>query len=155
MALTLDDDQAARLLELLGLPADTSDIDLVLATVEDLANQTSAPKPSDVAASAKAHGLEVIDADTLTALRNDAAEGRRLVVAAAQQRITAAVDKAVARGAITPARREHWIKLASADEAMLDVLASTPDETAVALTEMGHGVDSDGPHGGDADAWFR
>jgi hypothetical protein len=36
MALTFDDTQAASLLDMLGLPPDTTDIDTVLATITDL-----------------------------------------------------------------------------------------------------------------------
>lgn len=155
MALTFDDDQAGKLLELLGLPGDTMDVDTILATVEDAVKQAGEQKPSDVAASAKRLGLEVLDNDTIEALRRDAAEGRQIKAAAEAQRIAAAVGTAISKGKITVARREHWVKLITHDPAMADVLASVPDETAVPLTEIGHGVDSEGPQGADADAWFR
>lgn len=155
MTLTFDDQQPARLLDLLGLPADTTDSDLVLATVEDLTQQAaSMQKPSDVAASAKAIGMELVDNDAIESLRRDAAEGRQIKAAAERQRIEAAVDTAVNRGAITPARKQHWIALAAADPGMLDVLAATPDETAMPITELGHGIDLTGDHP-NADEWFR
>ncbi|EUA09287.1 hypothetical protein I546_4165 [Mycobacterium kansasii 732] len=56
MALTFDDEQAAKLFDSLGLPADTSDVETVLATVADLAAQAagvSAEKPSTIAAAAR------------------------------------------------------------------------------------------------------
>ena len=84
MALTFDDDQAAALLELLGLPTHTTDIDTILATVKDAATPTDG-KPSDVAAAAKRAGLEVVDEDTIAALRRDAAEGRQIKAAAEQR----------------------------------------------------------------------
>lgn len=60
------------------------------------------------------------------------------------------------KGKISVARRQHSIALGSADPAMLDVLASTPLETAVPLNDIGYGVDSEGTGGpADADAWFR
>lgn len=55
MTLTFDDTQAAALLEALGLPADTDDPDLVVATAVDLAAQAAeinAEKPSTIAAAA-------------------------------------------------------------------------------------------------------
>jgi hypothetical protein len=77
MALQPDDHQAAVLLAALGLPADTDDPDLVVATVADLAAQAAGintEKSSTIAAAARKAGLEVIDTDSLTALEHDAQE---------------------------------------------------------------------------------
>lgn len=156
MALTLTDEQTAALLEALGLPPDTVDADLVVDTTKDLAAQAQAldpAKPSTVAAAAKRNGLEVIDPATLSALRADAQEGRNLAAAAAQQRITAAVDDAIGKGKITPARRQHWEALIKADPGMADVLASVPNETAVPLTELGHSNEPSSDRDGDS-GWF-
>ncbi|SBS79258.1 Mu-like prophage I protein [uncultured Mycobacterium sp.] len=155
MALTFDDTQAASLLELLGLPADTTDIDTILATVKDaVASEPMDSKPSAVAAAAKRAGLEVIDNDTLTALRAEAIEGRQIKAAAARQKIEDTVTTAISKGKITLSRRKHWVDLITADPGMADVLASVPDETAVPLTEIGHGVDSEGGPGEKREAWF-
>lgn len=157
MALTLDDTQAATLLELLGLPADTDDPQLVLDTIADLAAQVAEidpAKPSTVAAAAKRAGLEVLDNDTAAALRREAQEGRQIKAAAERQKIEASVGDAIDKGKITPGRRKHWIDLITADPGMADVLASVPNETAVPMTEIGHGVDSDGPPGQPHDQWF-
>ena len=145
MELTFDDTQAAALLEALGLPADTEDVDLIVATATDLAAQVQAldpAKPSTVAAAAARNGMEVLDKDTAAALRRDAQEGRRIAAAAAKQRIEASVDDAVAKGKITPARRNHWVTLIEADPGMADVLAATPNETAVPMTEGGHSANT-------------
>lgn len=152
----LTPEQSAQLLELLGLPADTTDPELILATIDDLAKQAADAanqKPSDVAAAAKKQGLDVIDADTLTALRHDAAQGRQLVAATAAQKIAASVDDAISKGKITAARRKHWVTLIEADPAMADVLAAVPDETAVPLAEIGHGG-GDNEGGPGRDDWF-
>ncbi|WP_422748012.1 hypothetical protein ACN27E_07900 [Mycobacterium sp. WMMD1722] len=155
MALTFTDDQATALLDLLGLPSDTTDIDTILATVKDAVGQPiDDAKPSAVAAAAKRVGLEVVDTDTLTALRHDAAEGRQIKAAAARQAVEDAVDKAIGKGKITFSRRKHWVDLIAADPGMADVLASVPDETAVPLTEIGHGVEASAPHSETAE-WFR
>lgn len=61
MALTFNDEQAAALIEALGLAADTTEVDLILATVADLAAQAAGmnpEKPSTVAAAARKAGLE-------------------------------------------------------------------------------------------------
>lgn len=156
MTLTFDDDQAGKLLDALGLPADTTDVELVLAAVVDLAAQAAGmnpEKPSTVAAAARKAGLEVVDTATLTALRHDAQEARTLKAAAVQQRIEAAVDDAVTKGKITAARKQHWVTLCTHDEKMLDVLASVPNETAVPMTEAGHSLEP-ADAGSDQPAWF-
>lgn len=156
MALTFDDTQAATLLDALGLPADTADVETVLATVVDLAAQAAGmnpEKPSTVAAAARKAGLEVVDTATLTALRHDAQEARTLKAAAVQQKIEAAVDDAVSKGKITAARKGHWVTLCTHDEKMLDVLAAVPNETAVPMTELGHSIEP-ADAGADGPAWF-
>jgi hypothetical protein len=155
MALTFDDTQAAALLESLGLPPETTDIDLILATVADLAAQAAAmnpesrpPWPQRPARPAS----RSIDTQTLAALRTDAAEARQLAAAAKQQKIEAAVDEALRLGKIPPSRRKHWITLCTNDEDMLAELAAVPNETAVPMTELGHSVDVD--ENADKPAWF-
>ncbi|MDC8980503.1 phage protease [Mycobacterium marinum] len=156
MALTFDDDQAAALLDALGLPVDTTDLELILAAVADLVEQSTGgeQKPSNVIAAAKRQGLDVVDADALAALRAEAAEGRQIKAAAARQKIEDAVDAAINKGKITVARRKHWLNLIEADPGMAEVLASVPDETAVPLTEIGHGQ-ADEATNGPTDAWFH
>lgn len=151
MALTFTDEQAAMLLELLGLPADTADIETVLATVKD-AVAPAEQKPSDVAAAAKRAGLEVIDNDTLTALRAEATEGRQIKAAAERQRVEDSVADAISKGKITFANKKHWINLITADPDMADVLAGVPNEIAVPMTEIGHGVGND--EGAPPQGWF-
>jgi hypothetical protein len=147
MALTFDDDQAGALLEALGLPNNTNDVDLAVQTAHDLTVQVEAldpAKPSTVAAAAKRHGLDLIDHDTHEVLKHDAAEGRRIAAAAARAKVEAAVDDAVNKGKITAARRKHWVELISADEKMADVLAAVPNELAVPLHEVGHSAEMNG-----------
>jgi hypothetical protein len=154
MALTFNDEQAAALIEALALPAETDDIALILATVADLAAQAAGmnpEKPSTVAAAARKAGLEVVDTDTLATLRHDAAEGRKIAAAAAQQKIEATVEDAISKGKITPARRKHWVTLILADPGMGEVLASVPNETAVPMTEIGHSLE---PELAESSAWF-
>jgi hypothetical protein len=157
MTLTFDDTQTASLLEALGLPADTDDLDLIVATVVDLAAQVAGmtpEQPSSVAAAARRHGMEVIDTDTADALRRDAQAGRQIAAAAAKAKVEAAVSDAVDRGKITPARRKHWVSLIEADPAMADVLAAVPNETAVPLSELGHSMDGAQDDLAERGAWF-
>ena len=139
-------EQITGLLVALGLPEDTTDPQLVIDTVVDLAEQVEQldpARPSTVAAAAKRSGLEVLDKETVATLRRDAATGRQLAAAAARQKVEASVDKAIDRGAIPLARRKHWVELLAADPAMEQHLAATPDGTAVALTEVGHSTEKD------------
>ncbi|MGV0796191.1 phage protease [Mycolicibacterium elephantis] len=143
--MTFTEELIAALLEALGLPADTEDPQLVVDTVADLAAQAAGmnpERPSTVAAAARRHGLELVDHDTHEALKRDAAEGRKIAAAAARAKVEAAVDDAVTKGKITPARRKHWVELITADPGMADVLAAVPAETAVPMSEVGHSADN-------------
>jgi len=157
MALTFDDTQTAALLEALGLPADTDDADLIVATAHDLATQVEGldpAKPSTVAAAAARHGMEVIDKPTADALRRDAQEGRRVIAAAAKAKVEAAVDQAIDPGRIMPSRKKHWVTLCENDETMLQHLASIAPGTAVPLNEVGHAADMSGDATPEQAAWF-
>ncbi len=113
MTRTFSDEQTAALLEALGLQPDTDDAQLVVDTAADLAAQAAGmnpEQPSTVAAAARRHGLELVDHDTHEALKRDAAEGRKIAAAAARAKVEAAVDDAVNKGKITPARRKHWVE---------------------------------------------
>jgi hypothetical protein len=147
MTLTFDETQTAAVLEALGLPPDSDDPELVVATAADLAAQAQAldpARPSTVAAAAKRNGMEVVDIESLAALRADAQEGRQIAAAAAKAKVEAAVEDAVNKGKITPGRRKAWVQLIEADPGMADVLAAVPPETAVSLNEIGHSADNTG-----------
>lgn len=140
----------------LGLDA-TATPDDVLAAIGDLVTSEAADagKPSAIAAAAGKIGLQVIDEATVTELRAAADEGRRIKAAAAQQHREHVVDTAVRRGAITPARRQHWLTLLQHDPEMEQVLASTPDETAYPIRELGHSGDVDDTTPPGTAGWVR
>lgn len=150
-------EQFSKLLELLGLPVDTVDAQLILDTVKDAVTASTAEgaQPSAVAAAARRNGLEVLDTDTMAALRRDANEGRQIKAAAERKAVEDAVSDAISKGKITVARRKHWVTLLTADPGMTEVLASIPNETAVPLTEVGHGVDAEGGRLADTAEWFH
>ncbi|MFG1785689.1 hypothetical protein ACGFIU_24920 [Rhodococcus oryzae] len=140
----------ARLLEALGLAADT-DPETVIVAVEEL---TLAPGSENAVAAAAV--LASAGRDALDQLRADAEQGRAIAAAAKKREVTDKVHASIHRGAIPPARKQHWIDLIEADPTMADTLASIPDDT-IPLREIGHGVDPDA--GGDdlieAATWFR
>ncbi|MFH5207572.1 phage protease [Antrihabitans sp. NCIMB 15449] len=139
------------LTEALGLPED-ADAETVVAAVEDLVT-TPDLDPAKAATVAAAAGLTMVDPHSLAALQRDAKRGRELTVAAARREVESDVEKALRRGAITPARRDHWVTLCAADPHMRTVLAGMPDEMAVPISETGHGQDGDGVV--EKAQWFR
>lgn len=131
------------LTEALGLPED-ADADTVVATVEDVVT-TPDLDPAKASTVAAAAGLTVVDPVSLAALQADAQRGRELIVEAARRDVEGEVEKAVRRGAITPARAPHWVTLCAADPEMRKTLAAMPDEMAVPMSAIGHGISDDGP----------
>ena len=129
------------LTEAVGLPED-ADAETVVAAVED-AVTTPDLDPAKASTVAAAAGLTVVDPDSLAALQRDAKRGRELIVEAARRDVESEVDKAVTRGAITPARKQHWVTLCAADPEMRKTLAAMPDQMAVPMTEIGHANSAD------------
>ncbi len=150
MALTFDDDPAAQLLQVLGLPDDTTDPDLILATVTDMAKADG----GDAVAAAKRAGLATIDPDSLVQLRADAQRGRDLTIAAAKAEVEEIVTKAIQAGKIPVARRGHWTNLITNDKALADVLAAMPDDL-IPMTEMGHSLVAESDELAERSDWFR
>lgn len=150
MALTLNDTQEAELLKLLGLPEaepGEADVEVVMATIVDLAAQVQAldpEKPSTVHAAAARNGMEVLDKDTAAALRRDAQAGRQAAAAAAAAKVESAVDDAIDKGKVMASRRKHWITLCTNDPEMVTHLASIAPGTAIPLAEIGHAADTTG-----------
>ena len=140
------------LTEAMGLPED-ADAETVVAAVEDLVT-TPDLDPAKAATVAAAAGLTMVDPDSLAALQRDAKKGRELIVAAARREVESDVEKAVARGAIVPARKSHWVTLCAADPEMRRHLAAMPNDMAVPMKPIGHaqGVDEDIVERAD---WFR
>ena len=135
-----------RLLEALALPADTTDPELVALAVED-----AITAPASGQQTAAAAGLTQVDPDTLAALRRDAEQGRAIAAAAVQRDRAQLVAAAVNRGSITPARRQHWLTVLSADPGMADTLASLPAGLVPVTGELGHATES----ATEPAAWFH
>ncbi|WP_457063332.1 head maturation protease, ClpP-related [Mycobacteroides abscessus] len=122
------------------------DTDEDATTTEDDSAEVGAGTAVDgkelVAAAAKA-GLVLMDPARVAKLESDAAAGalaRQTQVAEAHAKV---VDSAVAKGKITAPRRDHFLALMKADpEGTTALLDSIPAETAVPLTEIGHGTEA-------------
>ncbi|ORA62201.1 head maturation protease, ClpP-related [Mycobacteroides franklinii] len=97
----------------------------------------------ELAAAAAKAGLVLMDPARVSKLESDAAAGavaRATQIAEAHAKV---VDAAVAKGKITPPRRDHFLTLMKADpEGTTALLDSIPAETAVPLTEFGHGTEA-------------
>ncbi|MEC4763365.1 hypothetical protein VT930_09635 [Mycobacterium sherrisii] len=150
MALTFNDDQATQLLQFLGLPDDTTDLDLILSTIADMAKADG----GDPVAAAKRAGLATIDPDSLLQLRADAQKGRDLAAAAAKHEVEQKVEAAIHAGKIPPSRRKHWVQLISSDAGMAEVLASMPDNL-IPMNEIGHSLGGDNNQLAERADWFR
>jgi hypothetical protein len=145
VALTLTDEQESALREALGLD-EAADGDALVAAAEELATtpEAEASTGGEQAAASAARlpdGVVAIERDVLASLQSDAAQGRAAAERQEREDRERLVDAALRRGAITQARREHWLTSLRADPAMAATLQSLPDELAVPLTEVGHGKD--------------
>lgn len=150
-AIAFDEEQGTKLLELLGLPADTdpADIAAILAVIEDLAKVDA----GDPIAAAKKAGLATIDPESLTHLQAEAQKGRDLIAASARRVVEDKVTAAIKAGKIPPHRKSHWVTLVSNDGALGEVLASMP-ANVIPVDPIGHGQDGDDNLTEEA-AWFR
>ncbi|SKU91184.1 Mu-like prophage I protein [Mycobacteroides abscessus subsp. abscessus] len=141
-----DEEVLAALDKLASTEQEDTDEDTTTTTTEDDSAEAGAGTAVDgkelVAAAAKA-GLVLMDPARVAKLESDAAAGalaRQTQVAEAHAKV---VDAAVAKGKITPPRRDHFLALMKADpEGTTALLDSIPAETAVPLTEVGHGTEA-------------
>ncbi|WP_128646336.1 phage protease [Rhodococcus sp. BS-15] len=124
-------EQLTRLMEALGLKPDETDAEVVVLAVEDLATA-----PVDAAAVAAKTGGLVIDPTVYETLKAEAERGRTVAAAAATREREQAVNAAITKGAIPPARKAHWMTVLEADPTMAKVLASMPN--VIPLEELGH-----------------
>lgn len=141
-----DEEVLAALDKLASTEQEDTDEDTTTTTAEDDSVEAGAGTAVDgkelVAAAAKA-GLVLMDPARVAKLESDAAAGalaRQTQVAEAHAKV---VDAAVAKGKITAPRRDHFLALMKADpEGTTALLDSIPAETAVPLTEVGHGTEA-------------
>jgi ATP-dependent protease ClpP protease subunit len=146
-------------LQKLGLDADADEAAIeaaIAALPED--GDTEPPEPpeltaEDVSKAAAKLGLTVVDGakamavdktayDQLVVQARDGAEARAQQV---REQDDATIRGALASGRITPASEAEWRKsLASNREGTKSLIATLPENKALAVDEIGHGVDSEG-----------
>lgn len=158
------------LAESLGLSADAADEDVLKAardalglTDDDSADDTAdgdaadsgsgeASPVGELAAAAANAGLVLMDPAKVAELQAGAAAGAQALANQVAAAHAAVVDDAIAKGKITPARREHFRALMKADEkGTTELLAGIPNETAVPMTEVGHSLDPQASADGNLD----
>lgn len=134
-------------LQKLGLDAD-ADADAINAAIAALPDDvdegtaTGEATPDQIAAAAKKLGLTVLDSGVAQQLTADAAAGREARDRQQREDDAKIVDTAIAKGKITPARRDHFLASMAADrEGTTTLLEKTLQESAIPLTEMGHATE--------------
>jgi ATP-dependent protease ClpP protease subunit len=136
---------SASVLTKLGLDADADEaaieaaVDAALATPEPDPAPVVEPTLEQATQVAARAGLATITTEALEALQASAAQGAQARAQQVRESDERAVDAAIARGAVAPARRDHHLAALAADRdghtAVLGALASG----LVPLAEMGHG----------------
>ncbi|WP_104084240.1 head maturation protease, ClpP-related [Cryobacterium sp. Y11] len=130
--LDMSDILKAGLLERLGVTDSAITDESLLAAVDVVLDQATAPTVSAVPA-----GTVLIDSAVLSDLQASAALGRKASEAQDSARRAAIVDSAVADGRIAPASRDLWLtNLAASEEGTTAVIASLSKNT-VPVTEIG------------------
>lgn len=137
----------------LGLAENQVDDDTVLAALDEALNERASDEtpPTAVAelsadalaAAAANHGLAVVDQDTFTEVRRQAAEGAALAKQMANQDRERTVDAAISTGRIAASSREVWLNKLEADPSEADVLNGFPAGT-IPVGEIGHNGDAVG-----------
>lgn len=135
----------------LGLDAEADDDAIIAKVVELNARPESvelvAPAEPTLAVAQQAvakAGMVTIEAEALESLRSQAESGAQARAQQIREGDERAVDAAIARGAVAPARRDHHLAALAADRdghgAVLTALASG---LVVPMAEVGHGVSND------------
>lgn len=137
-AVAFSDEQLTDLRQRLEL-ADDADGDAVLAAVDGLIEQVTAPLPASEPP-ALPDGVVAIDAAQLEELRADAQAGREARAEQLRARREQLVAAAINDGRIPPVRREHWLAQLDVDPGAEQVLAAlTPG-----LVPVGEPIGSNG-----------
>lgn len=132
---------ARRIRETLGLP-EAATADEIWTAFESMMQGRDAAR---AAAPALPAGVVAVPRADLDQLRADATRP-------AEQERARVVDAAIARGAVTPAQREVYLRAMAVDPAgTTGTLTALPDSHAVPLGQLGHGYDAETT---DATGWF-
>lgn len=100
------------------------------------------PELAAAVATVQSAGQAVVDAERLRRLEEQAAQGAQALAAQTAAAHARVVDDAIGLGKILPAQRGQYLALMKADaDTTAKLLADTPPEALVPLTELGHSLD--------------
>lgn len=144
-------------LQKLGLDADADEA-AIEAAIDELTSEDSGdgdgdgegasatqtePSVEQVAAVAAKYGLTVMDKAVAEQLSAQAREGAEARAQQIREQDDAVIRDALQKGKILPANKAEWRKnLESNREGITALLASMPENKALAVAEVGHGVDN-------------
>ncbi|MDJ1113229.1 head maturation protease, ClpP-related [Microbacterium dauci] len=130
--LDMSDTPLADIRERLGIPADSTDEQL-LAAVEELSVRAAVTTPPSIPA-----GTQLIDSTVLEQIQNQASQGAQALATQTEERRTRVLDQALAEGRITAASRATWAALLETNETgTTEALNSLPKNTALPVVELG------------------
>ncbi len=143
-------------LQKLGLDADADEAAIEAAIEAALASddtsgsdggtttEAAEATPEQVAAVAAKLGLTVMDSAVAEQLQAQARDGAAARAQQIREQDDATIRDAIAKGKILPANKDEWRKnLESNREGITALLATMPENTALAVSEVGHGVDNE------------
>lgn len=127
-----------QLVKRLGIDAAADEDTIIAALDEALQEQVTEPKAPTLP-----EGAVAIEASVLEELRVNAALGAQARQNQEHAECVALVEAKVKSGAVTPARREHWLNALKADRVGAEALLATLADGLVPLDEIGHAGDGD------------
>lgn len=131
------DDLKAGLRDRLGVSNASASDDELLAAVDEITDQATAPTLTATAAP----GTTLIDSDALAQLQADAQAGREARAEQVRTRREHIVDSALADGRIAPTNRDGWLAQLEANEESATTLIESLPKNSVPVTEIGHSDD--------------
>lgn len=134
----------------LGLPEAADEATIVAALAEALVERADdAPASTTPVAASIPEGMSLVEADVLTSLRDQAAQGAQAFAAQQAERRDRMVTAAISDGKITPARRDHWVAAWSADPEGTEQTLAALAPGLVPVEESGHAGDINAHADGD------
>lgn len=127
-----------KLVKRLGIDAAADEDTIIAALDEVLTEQTETPPAAGLP-----EGAVAIEASVLEELRANAALGAQARQRQEHAECVALVEAKIQSGAVTPARREHWMNALAADRVGAEASLATLADGLVPLAEIGHAGDGD------------
>lgn len=127
-----------QLVKRLGIEA-AADEDTIIAALDEALNEQTVETP----VATLPEGTVAIEACVLDELRTNAKLGAEARQRQEHAECVALVDAKIKSGAVTPARREHWLASLQADREGAEAALATLADGLLPLAEIGHAGDGD------------